>query len=308
MPPGGFCPEPPPDWACWVLSPQLRGATGPTGPQGESGPTGPAGPTGPQGATGPTGPAGSASETGPTGPTGPQGEAGPTGPTGPPGPDGRSGIAGEDGPTGPTGPQGEVGPTGPTGPPGPDGRTGIGGEDGPTGPTGPQGEAGPTGPTGPPGEIGPTGAQGVPGEVGPTGPTGEAPQDSFASFLNTQYPMTSGIQIALLPDVTDTTGNITQPDVTKIGLAPGYYLISYKVSCLFRQASYMQVTPSYNGTSHLETGIYFATSTEGSSACGSAYLIVRAPTATQFSLTFTSSSSATDGEINVTVLKLNRPL
>ena len=96
--------------------------------------------------------------------------------------------------------------------------------------------------------------------------------------------------------------------MTKIGLAPGYYLISYKVSCLFRQASYMQVTPFYNGTSHLETGIYFATRTEGSSACGSAYLILRAPTATQFSLTFTSSSSATDGEINVTVLKLNRPL
>ena len=120
--------------------------------------------------------------------------------------------------------------------------------------------------------------------------------------------MSNGTQIVLLPDVTDTTGNITQPDVTRIGLAPGYYLISYKVSCIFRQASYMQVTPSYNGTSHLETGIYFATSTEGSSACGSAYLIVRAPTATQFSLTFTSSSSATDGEINVTVLKLNRPL
>ena len=120
--------------------------------------------------------------------------------------------------------------------------------------------------------------------------------------------MSNGIQIVLLPDVRDTTGNITQPDVTRIGLAPGYYLISYKVSCLFRQASYMQVTPFYNGTSHLETGIYFATSTEGSSACGSAHLILRAPTATQFSLTFTSSSSATDGEINVTVLKLNRPL
>ena len=283
MPPGGFCPEPPP-WACWVLSPQLRGATGPTGPQGESGPTGPAGPTGPQGETGPTGPAGSASETGPTGPTGPQGEAGPTGPTGPTGPEGRTGNAGEAGPTGPTGAQGEVGPTGPAGPPG---------EIGPTGPTGAQGV---------PGEVGPQ------GEIGPTGPTGEAPQDSFASFLNTQYPMSNGTQIILLPDVTDTTGNITQPDVTRIGLAPGYYLISYKVSCIFRQASYMQVTPSYNGTSHLETGIYFATSTEGSSACGSAHLIVRAPTATQFSLTFTSSSSATDGEINVTVLKLNRPL
>ncbi len=164
---------------------------------------------------------------------------------------------------------------------------------------------GPTGPTGPQGIPGGVGPQ---GEIGPTGPAGEVPQDSFASFLNTQYPMSSGTQIILLPDVTDTTGNITQPDVTKIGLAPGYYLISYKVSCIFRQASYMQVTPSYNGTSHLETGIYFATSTEGSSACGSAHLIVRAPTATQFSLTFTSSSSATDGEINVTVLKLNRPL
>ena len=163
----------------------------------------------------------------------------------------------------------------------------------------------PTGPTGPQGIPGGVGPQ---GEIGPTGPTGEAPQDSFASFLNTQYPMSNGTQIILLPDVTDTTGNITQPDVTRIGLAPGYYLISYKVSCIFRQASYMQITPSYNGTSHLETGIYFATSIDGSSACGSAHLIVRAPTATQFSLTFTSSSSATDGEINVTVLKLNRPL
>ena len=146
------------------------------------------------------------------------------------------------------------------------------------------------------------------GEIGPTGPAGEAPQDSFASFLNTQYPLNNGTQIILLPDVTDTTGNITQPNVTNIGLAPGYYLISYKVSCIFRQASYMQITPFYNGAAHLETGIYFATSTEGSSACGSAYLILRAPTATQFSLTFNSSSSATDGEINVTVLKLNRPL
>ena len=120
--------------------------------------------------------------------------------------------------------------------------------------------------------------------------------------------MNSGNLIYLFPDITDDTGNITQLDISHIGLQPGYYLVSYKVSCIFRQASYMQITPSYNGSPHLSTGIYFATSTEGSSACGSAFLIIRAPTATQFSLTFTGSSNATDGEINVTILKLNRPL
>ena len=176
------------------------------------------------------------------------------------------------------------------------------------GSTGPTGPAGPTGPTGPAGPRGETGGVGPQGEIGPTGPTGEAPRDSFASFINTQYPLNNGSLITVFPDVMDTMGNITQSDLEHIDLQPGYYLVSYKVSCLFRQASYMQITPSYNGTAHLETGIYFATSTEGSSACGSAFLIIRAPTATQFSLTFTGSSSATDGEINVTILKLNREI
>ena len=258
--------------------------TGPTGPQGEEGPTGPTGPAGAQGVTGPTGPQG---EVGPTGPQGAQGPAGISG---------RTGDTGSVGPTGPTGPQGEPGAEGPTGP------QGYPGPVGPTGPTGPQGSPGV------PGEQGPTGPQGISGETGPTGPAGTAPEDSFASFINTQYPLTNGTVIYLFPDVTDTTGNITQSDISHIDLQPGYYLVSYKVSCIFRQANYMQITPSYNGTAHLETGIYFATSTEGSSACGSAFLIIRAPTATQFSLTFTSSGSATDGEINVTVLKLNRAL
>lgn len=289
---GGCCPEPP-FWARWVLSPSLRGPTGPTGPQG------------------PTGPAGSAGEIGPTGPAGPQGEEGPTGPAGTQGIPGQTGPTGPTGPQGPTGPAGsasEIGPTGPTGPQGPTGPAGSASEIGPTGPTGPQGEEGPTGPTGPAGAQGVTGPTGPQGEIGPTGPAGTAPEDSFASFINTQYPLTNGTLIYLFPDVTDTTGNITQSDIAHIDLQPGYYLVSYKVSCIFRQANYMQVTPSYNGTAHLETGIYFATSTEGSSACGSAFLIIRAPSATQFSLTFTSSGSATDGEINVTVLKLNRAL
>lgn len=95
-------------------------------------------------------------------------------------------------------------------------------------------------------------------------------------------------------------------DLEHISLAAGYYLVSYKVSALFRTANYMQITPTYNGTAHLETGIYFATSTNGSSAAGSACLILYAPTPTEFSLTYTGSGDAVDGEINLTIVKLRR--
>lgn len=130
----------------------------------------------------------------------------------------------------------------------------------------------------------------------------------FASFINTQYPLTNGTLIPLFPDVTDPTGAITQTSLEEISLESGYYLISYKVSALFRTPNYMQITPSYNGSAHLETGIYFATSADGSSACGSAFLILRAPAPTTFTLTYTGSANATDGEINLTILKLRRPL
>lgn len=132
------------------------------------------------------------------------------------------------------------------------------------------------------------------------------PDDSFASFYNFQYPLVRGSQLILFPDVTDSTGTITQPALDLIGLAPGYYLISFKVSAIFQRANYMQITPSYNGQPHLETGIYFATSTDGSSACGASCLIVHAPAATTFSLTYTGSADASDGEINLTILKLRR--
>ena len=69
----------------------------------------------------------------------------------------------------------------------------------------------------------------------------------------------------------------------------------------------MQITPSYNGTSHLETGIYFATDSP-SSACGASFIILRAPAATTFTLTYTGSGNAVEGEINITILKLRRPL
>ncbi len=146
------------------------------------------------------------------------------------------------------------------------------------------------------------------GPTGPTGAEGPVPDDVFASFFNFQYPLVRGSQLALFPDVTDPTGAITQPSQTQIALEPGYYLISYKVSAIFQRANYMQVTPTYNGAPRLEYGIYFATSTDGSSAFGSSFLIVRAPAATTFSLTYSGSANATDGEINVTIVKLRRPL
>ena len=286
---------------------------GPTGPTGLPGPTGPTGAPGP---TGPTGPAGGAGMTGPTGATGPSGLPGPTGPTGPTGPaGGSSSLTGPTGATGPTGEPGPTGPTGPTGPAGgdsltgPTGATGPTGEPGPTGPTGAAGSVGPTGPTGVQGPTGPTGLEGPTGPTGPTGAAGIVPDDVFASFFNYQYPLVRGRQLAVFPDVTDPTGNITQPALEQIALAPGYYLISYKVSAIFRQANYMQVTPSYNGVPHLETSIYFAVNADGGgSACGSGFLILRAPVATTFFLTYSGSADATDGEISLTILKLRRAL
>ncbi len=250
-----------------------------------------AGPTGPQGPTGPTGPQGLQGVPGPQGPTGPTGAQGSTGPTGP------QGLQGVPGPQGPTGPTGAQGPTGSTGP------QGLQGVPGPQGPTGPTGAQGPTGSTGP------QGLQGVPGPQGPTGPTGAqgaVPDDSFASFANYQMQLTPNSLIVLFPDITDSTGNIAAVDSTHIRLEPGYYLISYEVSVLFNSANYMQVTPSYNGAPHLETGIYFATRTNGSSACGSSFLILYAPSSTEFSLTYSGSAEGRDGQVTLTILKLRR--
>ena len=250
---------------------------------------------------GPTGPTGATGGAGPTGPTGATGNAGPTGPMGP------AGTVGSTGPTGPTGPTGATGSIGPVGPTGPTGPAGTGAT-GPMGPTGAVGSTGPTGPTGAQGPTGPAGGEGPTGPTGPTGSAGTAPDDVFASYVNYQYPLVRGSQLVVFPDVTDPTGQITQASPTVIALEPGYYLISYKVSAVFRQANYMQVTPSYNGTTHLETGIYFAVSTAGGSAAGSSFLILRAPAATTFTLTYSGSGDAVDGEINLTILKLRRAL
>ena len=285
-----------------------KGATGPTGPQGPAGATGPMGPAGPQGLSGQNG------ATGPTGPTGPRGPAGATGPAG-----GPRGPVGEDGPTGPTGPTGPQGPTGAMGPTGPQGISGAAGLQGPTGaagptgPAGPQGPMGATGPTGSQGPAGATGPQGIGGATGPTGPTGPQgpagalPSDVFASFIDYEDRFLNGNLITLFPSVADSTGNITEQDITHVNLTAGYYLVSYSVSAIFPAPSYMQITPFYNGTTHLETGVYFATNADGSSACGSAHFILVAPSPTVFSLTYSGPLDARDGTATLTFLKLRPP-
>ena len=171
---------------------------------------------------------------------------------------------------------------------------------GPTGPAGPQGLQGSTGPTGP------AGPQGLQGSTGPTGPAASLPDDIFASFIGTSELFTNGTQLLLFPAITDPTGNITESDLMHVQLTAGYYLVSYSVSAIFNDPSYMQVTPFYNGTSHLETGVYFATVADGSSACGSAHFILDAPNPTVFSLTYSGPIDARDGTITLTFLKLRR--
>ncbi|MFR7478675.1 MAG: hypothetical protein ACLUUJ_07505 [Acutalibacteraceae bacterium] len=156
--------------------------------------------------------------------------------------------------------------------------------------------------------MGATGSNGVTGATGATGPAGTRPEDSCAYYYAYQSLFTPGTQLTLFPGVTDPTGQIVQTNATTIALQPGYYLVNLKVSAVFSTPNYLQVTPSFNGSPRLENGIYFATTANGSSACGSATLILAAPQATTFTLTYSGSGTARDGEINLTFLKLSRPV
>lgn len=212
-------------------------------------------------------------------------------------PRGNTGPAGATGPAGPTGSTGATGPAGPTGP------TGAAGLIGATGPAGPTGANGPTGPTGATGSTGPTGAT---GPTGSTGPAGEAPDDVFASFATFAIPFTNATQIPLGTSTADPTGQIVLSDPTHIDLAPGYYLISYHVSSILSTPGYMQITPYYNGSSHIEYGIYFRTASNYTTAYGSNSIIIDVPEQTRFSLTFNSPVTNTEGTATITVVKLNR--
>ena len=153
---------------------------------------------------------------------------------------------------------------------------------------------------------GPQGPQGEPGPQGPQGEPGAIEDDIFASFITFEIPFPNAQPIPINISMADPTGNIVLSDTTHVALMPGYYYISYSVSTILDTAGYMQITPSYNGTAHLESGIYFRTNTDSSSAYGSNSIIIYVPEQTRFSLTYNSNVENRSGAATISILKLNR--
>ena len=112
----------------------------------------------------------------------------------------------------------------------------------------------------------------------------------------------------MITGTADTTGNITLENNSLINLEEGYYFITFSVSTVLDNAGYMQITPSYNGSAHLEYGIYFKTNTDLSSAYGTSSIIIYVPSQTSFSLTYNSNVGNRSGAATVTVLKLTRDI
>ncbi|GAA6510858.1 hypothetical protein K360107B91_40260 [Enterocloster bolteae] len=130
----------------------------------------------------------------------------------------------------------------------------------------------------------------------------------FASFITFAGVWNNAQRIPVGVGVADTTGNIVLTDSTCITLAPGYYCISYQVSSMLADAGYMQITPVYNGSSHIEYGIYFWTANARSSAFGASSLIVEVPQTTTLYLYFNSNTRAQEGTVTMVIFKLNRPV
>lgn len=150
--------------------------------------------------------------------------------------------------------------------------------------------------------------KGAVGATGPTGPTGPTPDQTFASFADFADPFDNATLIPMHVVVADATGQIVSLDTTHITLAPGYYLMSYHVSVILRTPGYMQVTPSYNGASHIEFGLYFKTTGDVGSAYGSNSVVLDIPAQTTFTLTYNSNTASSDGTLTLTFLKLRRNL
>lgn len=171
----------------------------------------------------------------------------------------------------------------------------------------PQGGIGPAGPAGPQGIQGPAGPQGIPGPAGARGPQGVAPDNIFASFYTFARLFINAEAIPFETSISDPTGHIFLSDETHITLSSGYYLISYHVSNLMTTAGYMQITPVYSGSSHIEYGIYFKSGApERASAYGSNSIILDLEEETMFSLFYNSNVNSTDGAATMTIIKLNR--
>lgn len=236
----------------------------------------------------------------------------PPGPPGPPGPQGPAGPQGPEGPKGPEGPQGPEGPKGPEGPQGPEGPKGSEGPQGPEGPMGatPVVTVGTT-TTLPPGEPASVTAvqtgDGVQLDFAiPEGKPGGDVEDVFASFVTFEVQFTNGTPILLGTATADPTGNIVLQNSSQIVLQPGYYFITFSVSAVLDKPGYMQITPSFNGSAHLEYGIYFRTASGSSTAYGSNSMIIDVPAQTNFTLTYNSSVGSKSGAATIAVVKLKR--
>lgn len=144
------------------------------------------------------------------------------------------------------------------------------------------------------------------GATGPTGPAGRVPGDIFASFINFGAQFVNAALIPMAAGVSDPTGNIVLTDPTRITLAPGIYSIFYDVSVLFSESSFMQVTPYYNGSPHIEYGIYFMAGAGRSSAFGSVSFIIEVPAQTVFNLTYNSPVQSTEGTLTMVIYKMRR--
>ena len=55
---------------------------------------------------------------------------------------------------------------------------------------------------------------------------------------------------------------------------------------------------------NIGVGVYFATAANGSSACGSSSFFVAAPSDTTFSLQYSGSAAARDGQLTLTFLRV----
>lgn len=147
---------------------------------------------------------------------------------------------------------------------------------------------------------------GATGSTGSTGPTGPESPDIFASFINFAAQYENAALIPMGIGVADDTGNIVLSDSTHITLEPGYYSISYEVSMLYPETTYMQITPSYNGGSHIEYGIYFRTGEGLSSAFGAVSFIIVVQERTTFTLTYNSPVAGSEGTLTMVITKLRK--
>lgn len=140
----------------------------------------------------------------------------------------------------------------------------------------------------------------------PQGEPGTDPEDVFASFYTFMNQFADGSQVPWFTVTPDPTGQIVLDEPARITLAPGYYLVSFHLSAILDNPGYIQITPSYNGAAYLFYGFYFRTGVAKSTANGSSSLIFEVPSQTNFTLTFNSDTTSTEGAGTLTFVKLRR--